>query len=185
MLGTKNKRGSGGIILFFLLLLTILIVGVIAVVSTSILDYSSGIITPIAKDLGVVGETNISQAAEYTFGTLDTTINALPWLVAFGYVAMLIFSIIFVVSWTVNPNPVLLGVFVIFTFLLVLGAIIMSNIYQDIYSGNDVIAEGLQSQKAMSYLILYSPMIMTAIAFIAGVYIFAGKQNELQGGFDG
>jgi hypothetical protein len=35
----------------------------------------------------------------------------------------------------------------------------------------------------MSYLILYSPFILTVIAFITGIYLFAGRQNENVGGY--
>jgi len=33
-------------------------------------------------------------------------------------------------------------------------------------------------------LIIYSPLIMGVITFITGIYMFAGKQTESQGGFD-
>ena len=179
----KDKKGVMGIILFFLLLFTILIIGFIAVFVVSIGTYSNDIISPIMQDLGVIGDTNVSQAAEYTFGTLDTIITALPWLVAFSYVAMLIFSIVFIMSWNYNPNPIFIGLYVMFIILLIFGCIVMSNIYQDIYTGTDEIAVGLQAQPAMSFMILQSPMIMTLLAFIVGIYIFAGKQTEFQGGF--
>ena len=180
----KNKKGGVGIIFFFLLLFTILIFGFIASMVVSLLTYTSSELTPIMEDLGMVGETNLSQAAEYSFGTLDKVVQALPWIVAFSYVAMLIFSIVFMVSWNYNPNPIFLGLYVMFVILLIFGCIIMSNMYQDIYSGGDVIAEGLQEQAALSWMILYSPAIMALIAFITGIYIFAGKQTEFQGGFD-
>ena len=180
----KGKRGVMGIIIFFLLLFTILIIGFIAAMVVSLLTYTSEEITPIMEDLGVVGETNLSQSSEYTFGTLNTFIQALPWLVAFAYVAMLVFSIVFIMAWNYNPNPMFMGFYIMFIFLLILGCIVMSNMYQDIYTGTDVLAVGLQEQTALSYMILYSPLIMIIIAFIVGIYIFAGKQTEMQGGFD-
>jgi len=137
------------------------------------------------EDIGVVGKANISEASEYTFGVVDKTVSALPWLLAFSYVAMLIFSIIFVVSYNFNPNPVYIGIYFIFIILLILGAIIMSNMYEDLYNSDDeVIGEGLREQTAMSFMMLHSPWILSIIAFIVGIYIFAGKQNEHQGGFD-
>ena len=180
----KNKRGVMGIVFFFLLLLTILIVGFGMAMVLSIVTHVSEEITPIMTDLGMVDNFNMSEAGEYTFGTLDSVITALPWVVAFSYVAMLLFSIIFVVSWNYNPNPVYIGIYLMFVILLILGSIVMSNIYQDIYTGTDVVALGLQDQYMLSFLILHSPWIMTLIAFIVGIYIFAGKQTEMQGGFD-
>jgi len=57
--------------------------------------------------------------------------------------------------------------------------------YEDLYNSDDeVIGEGLREQTAMSFMMLHSPWILSIIAFIVGIYIFAGKQNEHQGGFD-
>lgn len=180
-----NKKGFMGFVFFFLILFTILIIGFIAVIVVSLVKYTSGVVTPVMEDLGMVGATNMSEVSEMTFGTVDKTINALPWLLAFGYVAMLIFSIIFVVSYSFNPNPVYIGLYFIFVILLIFGAIIMSNMYEDLYNSNDeVIGEGLREQVAMSFMLLHSPLILSIIAFIAGIYIFAGKQGEQQGGFD-
>lgn len=181
----KNKKGVIEIIIFFLLLFTILVIGFIAVIAVSLGVYTSGIITPIMTDLGVIEGTsiNLSQSSEYGFGTLDTVINALPWIIAFAYVAMLIFSVIFVIAWGYNPNPMFIGVYIMFVILLIFGCILISNIYEDIYKGTDEIAQGMQNQIAMSYMILYSPFIMTLIAFIVGIYIFAGKQAEIGGGY--
>ena len=180
----KNKRGVMGIIFFFLLLFTILIVGFVAVMVISVGTYASDTLTPVMEDLGMVSETNLSSTAEITFGTINTLVGALPWLVAFAYVGMLIFSIVFIMSWKYNPNPMFMGFYFMLVILLIFGCVIMSNMYEDIYTGDDVIADGLQEQAAMSYMILYSPLIMTIMAFIVGIYIFAGKQTEFQGGFD-
>jgi hypothetical protein len=74
-----------------------------------------------------------------------------------------------------------MGFYILLVFLLILGTVVLSNMYQDIYSGNDEIGLRLQAQTLMSYMILYSPMIMTLIAFIAGVIMFSGS-NEGGGG---
>ena len=181
----KNKKGFMGFVFFFLILFTILIIGVIGTLTVAIVEYTSEVITPVMQDIGMAGSTNVSQAAEYTFGTVDKLIGSLSWLLAFGYVAMLIFSIIFVVSYNFNPNPVFIGIYFVFVILLIFGAIILSNMYEDLYNSTDeVIGDGLKEQVAMSFMILHSPWILSLIAFIVGIYIFAGKQSEQQGGFD-
>lgn len=180
----KNKRGAFGIILFFIVLFSILIIGFIASVATGILNYGSGIITPVMEELGVVGDTNLSTVSSYTFGVMDDISNALPWLIGFAYVGALIFSIVFVVSYGYNPSPAFLGLYFALMFLLVVGSVILSNMYQDIYTGTDEIAAEMKNQTLLSYMILYSPAILTTIAFIAGIYMFAGRQNEI-GGFAG
>jgi hypothetical protein len=183
MMEKKNKRGVMGIIFFFLVLFTIMIIGFIAVMVVSVGTYANDVVEPVLTDLGVVGETNLTQAGEITFGTVNILVSALPWLLTFSYVAMLIFSVVFVVSWNYNPNPIFMGLYFLFAVLLIFGAIVISNMYQNIYTGTDVIAQGLQSQAAMSYLLLYSPWIFGSIALIVGIYVFAGKQTEFQGDF--
>lgn len=185
MINKKNKKGVMGIVFFFLILFTILILGVIGVVTIALIDYSSGIVTPIMTDIGMVGNANMSEASEVTFGTVDTLVNALPWLLTFTYVAMLIFSVIFVVAYRFNPHPAYMGIYFLFVILLIFGAILMSNMYQDMYSsGDEVIGDGLQAQQSMSFLIMHSPVILALIAFIVGIYIFTGNRNEFEGGFD-
>ena len=180
----KDKRGAFGIILFFIVLFSILIIGFIVSVAVGILDYSSDIITPIMKDIGVVGPTNVSEVANYTFGAMDSFVNALPWLIGFAYVSALIFSIVFIVSYGYNPSAALMGLYFALMLLLIVGSIIISNMYEDIYTGTDEIATRIKEQTLLSYMILYSPLILTVIALIAGIYMFAGRQNEM-GGFSG
>lgn len=70
-----------------------------------------------------------------------------------------------------------------FVVLLIFGSIIISNMYEDLLnSGDSVIGDGLGSQKAMTYLLLHSPWVLTVFAFFVGIYIFSGTQRE--GGFD-
>src|SRR3990167_11335148 len=127
----KNKKGAIGIILFFLALFTILIIGFVATMGLSILDFGRDKITQIMQDIGIVGDTNVSEAADYTFGVVDSTIQALPFILGLVYVAALIFSIMFVVGYSQNPNPFYIGLYLALVMLLIFGSIIMSNMYED------------------------------------------------------
>lgn len=175
-----DRRGVIGIVIFFLILFSILIIGVIAAIIISLTTYTSGVVTPVFQELGVIEETNtnLSYVGDVTFGTVDTLVGTLPWLMVFIYVSMLIFSVVFIVSWNYNPNPVYMGIYFLFVILLIFGSILMSNVYQDIYTGNDVLAEGLRNQEALSYLILYSPFILTALSMIVGIYVFVGRRDD-------
>jgi len=174
-----NKKGQFGLIVFFLILFTILIVGFIAAMSMGIIDYASDTLLPVMQQVGVdSGDANLSSAMNYTFGVVDTTVQAMPWVIGFAYIMMLIFSLVFIKVYNDNPHPAFMGLFIMLAFLLILGSIIMSNMYQDIYSGSDEIATRLQEQTLLSYSILYSPVILGLIAFIAGIIMFAmGSEN--------
>jgi hypothetical protein len=183
----KDKRGQTeggnaiGIIWFFAILLLILIIGFIAAMAVSVIDYTSGLITPIMGEIGVVGEYNVSVASGYTFGTMDSFVNMFPILVGVGYVCALIFSVIFAVSYTYNPNPIYIGFYFVLIILLIFGSIVMSNMYEDIYTSSDMMGDQLHEQTLLSYMILYSPMILTVIAFITGIFLFVGRPAESGG----
>ena len=178
-----NKRGNViGMIMFFGILLLILIIGFIASISVGVIDIASDEITPIMEDLGVVGATNLSEASEYTFGVVDKGVQSLPWIVGFMYVAALIFSVIFAISYTYNPHPVFIGFYIIMVLLLIFGAIIMSNMYEDIYTSSDDLSDRLHEQTLLSYMILYAPFILSLIALITGIYLFS-RPSELGGGY--
>jgi hypothetical protein len=180
----EDRRGVFGIILFFVVLFTILIIGIIGVVLISSFDFASDTITPIMKDLGVVGDTNFSQVSDYTFGTMDRVVQAMPWVFAFIYVMMLVFSIILVVSYRESPHPIFIIIYFFLALLLIVGSIILSNTYQDLYNSNDSdIGNRIRSQTTMSFLIIHSPIILTTIVFIVGIYLFTSNK-ENYGGFD-
>jgi len=183
-LGQKNKRAGIGIIIFFSVLIIVLILGFLGAIVWTVLDIASDEITPIFEGLGMVGDTNVSQAAEYSFGVMNTFVQAIPWLIAFGYVMALIFTLVFVFIVGYSPHPAFIAFYISLMLLLVLGCVVMSNMYQDIYTGNDEIATRLQEQTIMSYMILHSPFIMAIIAIIGGILMF-GMQSVNKGEYGG
>jgi len=180
----QNKKGGIGMIVFFFVLLGVLILGFIGAMAWSVLDIASDEITPIMEDLGMVGETNLSQASEYSVGVADTFVQALPWLIALGYVMALVFTLVFVFIVGYSPHPAFIALYIALMFLLILGCVIISNMYQDIYTGSDEISTRLQEQTILSYMILHSPFIMAIIAIIGGILMF-GMQSVNKGDFGG
>lgn len=179
----NNKKGSAiVIILLFLVLFTILIVGFMLSMGAGVVDYAADELMPVLTGVGAAGGTNFSEDVNYVITPVNTLVQAAPWIVGFGYVVALILSIVFVTGFRVNPSPVFLGFYVMMVVLLIFGAIIMSQMYQDIYTGEDMMGEKLQEQPLMSYMILYSPVILTIIALISGIYLFARPPDELGGG---
>ena len=180
----KNKRGAIGIIIFFAILLLVLILGFVATMAWSIWDIASDEITPVMTSIGLVGDANVSEYAEWSFGTLDTIVQALPWIIALSYLMALVFTLVFVFVVGYSPHPAFIGLYFMLMVLLVLGCIVMSNMYQDVYTGTDEIATRLQEQSTTSYLILHSPFIMGLIAVIGGVLMFT-RQSSAEGGGSG
>jgi hypothetical protein len=177
----NNKRGGIELVIFISVLFIILILGFITAIVWSVMDIASDEITPIMKDLGMVGDTNLSQASEYTFGVADTFVQAMPWLIAIAYIMALIFTLVFVFIAGYTPHPSFIAFYFMLMVLLVFGCIIMSNMYQDIYTGTDELALRLQEQSILSYMILHSPIIMGIIATFGGILMFA-RQSTSEGG---
>ena len=180
----KNKKGGIGIILFFAVLIIVLILGFVAVISWSVIDIAADELVPIMTELGMAGDSNISEYASYGIGTANTFVQAMPWLIAFGYIMTLIFSLVFIFIIGYNPHPAFIGFYFSLMLLLIFGCVIMSNMYQDIYTGTDDIATRLQDQTIMSFLILHSPFILAMIAIIGGILMFA-RQTSSEGGGGG
>lgn len=181
----KNKKGAIGIIIFFIILLVILVIGFVAALLWSTIDIVSDELTPIMTDLGVIGGANLSEAAENTVGIADTFVQALPWLIALGYVLALVFTLVFVFVVGYSPHPAFIAFYVVLMILLIFGCIIISNVYQDIYTGDDEISSRLQEQTILSYMILYSPMIMFTIAILGGILMFSRRSDSEGGGSGG
>lgn len=174
----KNKKGVMQIVMFFAILFIILIGGFFFAMLTGIIDIASDEITPLFTGIGTVGDANVSQYSEFTFGNLNKIVQFAPILLALIYVLALVMSVVFIIAYSYNPHPIFIGLYFGFIIFLVFGAIIMSNMYQDIYTGNDDLATRLQGQTIMSFMILHSPVIMTIIAFITGIFLFANPRGQ-------
>jgi len=177
----KNKRGAIGILIFVIALFAILTVGFFAAIIIGVIDIASDEITPIMTELGVAGSSNLSEYAEYGFGTLNTTVQALPWVIAAGYIMALVFTIVFIFIVGYSPHPAFIAFYFVLMILLIFFCILMSNMYQDIYSGSDELALRLQEQTILSYMLLHSPFIMAIIMVIGGILMFT-RQSATEGG---
>jgi len=180
----KNKKGAIGIVIFFAVLMGVLVLGFIVALVWPIIDIASDEITPIMEGLGMVGDTNVSQVAEFSFGVADTFIQSMPWLIAMSYVLALVFTLVFVFVVGYNPHPAFIAFYISLMLLMILGCVVISNMYQDIYNGNDEISTRLQEQTIMSFMILHSPFIMAVIGIIGGILMF-GIQSVNKGEYGG
>lgn len=178
----KNKKGFEGILFFVIALIVILMIGVLASVAVGLFTYTSDQVTPIFAEIGVVNDdVNMSEIASYTITPANNFVQTLPWLIGFGYVIMLIISMVFVITYESNPHPAFMGAYIFFVILLIFAAMIISNVYEEIYSGSDELSTELHDQTALSYMILFSPAILTLIAMVTGIFLFA-RPKEVGGG---
>lgn len=175
----NNKRGQvWGILLVAGAILLLLFLGILFAIGGATTSYVSTTILPELQGIGVVGDTNVTQSVNYTFGTLDTFIQQYTWigglLYMFGILA--IFGLAF--SFRLTHMKWLAVLWVLFTIVIVICSLFLSNIYEEFYTGTDDLATRLQAQPLLSYMILYSPGIISFISIIAGIIMFTGPTEE-------
>lgn len=175
-----DKKGNIVTIIFFIFVLFfILICGFIVVMGSAVLNYVFDIITPELTSLGEVGNVNFTLAGAMTITPLNSIIQSFTWLTGLIFIMALLGSIAIVVMARETPNGWLIGFYFLLMIVLVMGAMFMSNIYEDFYDDGDEISIRLKEHAILSFMILYSPHILTIIGFIAGAILFSGIQSEV------
>jgi len=177
----KNKKGQMGIIIFFGILFVILILGLVIGLVIALTNWTTETITPALEGIGMVENTNVSQAVTDTLGNVNSMVQTLTWMGGVIFVLAIVTCALFVAFAGESTPPIFMGLFFGFLILLIFLSIFVSNAYEDLYNGNDEIASRLQEQTILSYMLLYSPLILTVIAILTGVFIFV--KNTGGGGF--
>lgn len=171
-----NKRGSWeGIVYITGGLVILLFCAFMFVFGSSVLNYVMDQAVPVFDDLGMVGEFNATQASEITLHPVNSVIQSMTWfgtvLFVFGIIA--IFGLAF--AFRSTAEKWLVPLFFVMMFVLILICWFMSNMYQDFLVGTDDIAAVMNEHSGVNFFILYSPMIMSILGFIAGIIMFGGS----------
>jgi len=178
-LKTMNKKGNAWfIIIFFVILFAILFVGFITVIASSIINWVADETVPGLTTLGSMDGVNLTQSASAAINPINTLVQSLTWMTGMLYMIMLIGSVAMAFILRASPNKWLIGFYFVLAILLVMVSILVSNAYQDMYEEGDDLSIRLKEHTLLSWMILYSPMVMTLIVFITGIIIFSGLQTE-------
>ena len=156
---------------------TILLVGVAIwafAVGGYLVQDAIGEIAPELRAIGTVGGANFTQSLNFVLDPIETIVNnyQIYATMLYGFGMILVFSMAFMFRNSLNGWTI--GFFIVCIILLITISIIMSNTYEQLYDGTDELAIGLKNAPTLSYLILYSPTILTIIAFIAGIIMMTG-----------
>tara|TARA_R100000750_G_scaffold54454_1_gene40210 strand:+ start:1321 stop:1872 length:552 start_codon:yes stop_codon:yes gene_type:complete len=174
-----NKKGNVvTMIYFFIILFVVLFAGFIMVVGSSVLNYVFDVAVPELSNLGMVGDSNFTEIASFTIAPLDNIIQQFTWLTGVLYVLMLIFTLAIAFTMRSAPSKWLVGFYFVMVLALILGSIYVSNMYEEFYDGDDELATRLKEHTILSFMILYSPTILTFIVFLAGVVLFSGMESS-------
>jgi len=64
--------------------------------------------------------------------------------------------------------------------LVIISAIAVSQFYEEFYLDQDELGLILRTAAPVSFLIIYSPVILTIVAFIAGIILFTGEEEQFR-----
>lgn len=175
-----NKKGNFGVIL--VLTMTILFFSFIfmgAGILNGVINYAADQILPEIGGIGQVGNTNFTEIDNNILTPVDNVLGIFNTVLGMGYAMSLIMVMGLAVSLRFNGSKWLVSVFLIFAILVVGVTIYISNTYEELYQGSGAVAESLQAQPILSWLMLYSPMISTIVFFICGIIIFTGREEPI------
>jgi len=174
-----NKKGNVmNLVIFVGILFVIMFVGFMMVVGSSVINWTADIVTPELTSLGMIESTNLTEIAGYTITPANNVVQNLKWVAGIVYVLLLLSSLGFAMAFRGTSEKWLLGFYVALMLILVLGAIFMSNIYEDFYDDSEDLGDRLKEHTILSFLILYSPMVMSIVGFIGGIILFSGRPEE-------
>lgn len=179
----KNKRGDIGNILFVVVVLfVILFAGVIIAFGVLTTDWVADVVVPEISTLGMVGSSNLTEYAGYTIAPVNTFVQSFTWLGGVIYALIIVAAIGLSFVFRFTGNKWLMAFFIGCMFMLAIASIFISNIYEDFYNDGGDVGTRLHEQTLLSYLILYSPLIMIVVGFICGVIMFTGENDLYQNG---
>jgi len=180
MLLFKNKKGEGivSIIMIVFFLFILLIGGVMLAFGGITLDWVVDTAVPELTTVGMVGSTNMSSIASTVFTPVNKITNSFSWFAGVIYILALLGVLGFAVGFRITGSKWLMGFFIGCMLLLVIASIFISNIYEEFYNDTGEVADRLHEYGLLSFMILYSPVIMCVIGFVGGIIMFSGIGGE-------
>jgi hypothetical protein len=162
-------------------LFIVLFLGLFLVIGSIVVDWTFDEAVPELTKIGMVDNTNVSEYTGYALNPVDNVVQSFTWLSGIIYIFALLgcLGLSFTIRFT--GNKWLLGFFIACMFLLIVASIFISNIYEDFYNDDGDVGDRLREHEMLSYLILYSPVIMSIIGFICGIIMFTGEGEEQYG----
>ena len=157
-------------VLFF-----ILFIGITLAFGTIMVDWTFDEIVPELTGLGMVGSANMTSIAGSTITPINTVVQSFTWLAGVVYVMALIGCLGISFAYRFTGNKWLMGFFILCMLLVVISSIFISNIYEDFYNDGTDLGARLHELPMLSYLILYSPLVMCIIGFVSGIIMFTGE----------
>jgi len=174
-----NKKAQvNNVVLLFFLMAIILFLGVALAFGSMIIGWVADEAVPELTNLGVVGDANLTQYAGYTITPVNTFVQSFSWLSGIVYIFALVSLLGLSFVFRFYNEKWVVTLFLVFFFLFIIISIFISNIYEDYYNDSGEVGDRLKEMTMLSWLILYSPLVMCIIGGISALIMFTGEGGE-------
>lgn len=169
-----NKKGSIIDIIIWV------IAGIITIFVLGILIYAFSTIETELSDIGMVGNMNMSNITEQTFGQVNESLA--PWLHTIAVIIIIMSGIsILIHNFLVKAHPA----FFISYFFVTIGAVIastyISNEYMKLLS-NEVLGTTFSGFTGANFIMQWLPYFTTVIGIFGFIFLFIGIIRDKSGG---
>ena len=175
-----NKKGNSLYSILILIggLIALALLAVTLTIGWGITKTATDEIFPVLEDLGeIVPGYNNSETMDIALTPIESMIDNFSLMIGLIYVVGIIGMLSFAFIFRNNYNGWVVALFIVSIMVLIVTCIGVSQMYEDFYLEQDELGEALRSATLISYLIIYSPVVMTLVAFIAGIILFTGNQE--------
>lgn len=174
----KNKKGNiNNILMFSSIIILIMGVGLIMALSGSMIKNFTSTVLPGLTSLPNINGQDLGGKISLASASITTINNALPVMLGVVYMLALVGVLGLAYAFRISGEKYLLVPFLLLGILVILGSIIISNTYENFYRSGTTLAQGLQEMTLLSWLLLYSPVVITILFFIGGAIIFSGFEE--------
>lgn len=164
-----NKKGQTFVGLFLFMIVSFILVlccGIFVYVGNTTSEALHDQLDPMSTP-----SLNYTQIINDTVDKIPLSYEVLKW----GSIVLIVGMIlsIFISSYLVTTKPIYFIPYIIFVFIAVMLAVVMSNSYDLILNSSNDLAVTLQSFIGANFMLLYLPTLVGAVGVIGGIIMFA------------
>lgn len=140
-------------------------------------DTLDQVFTEVRTIGNITDNVNVTEYADIAFAPVESIMSNFSLFAGMIYILgiVLVFTLAFVFRG--NVNGLVIALFIVSAILIIVSSIVLSNTYEEFYH-DDTIGPMIQSYTLASWLIIYSPTILTIVIFFAGIILFSGRGGE-------
>ena len=172
-----NNKGSFNAIL--IIAISCVLILAFAFASSLFTVVSNQIIQPFTSTFNGLGDnvsgTNFTDITRMTLVPVQASIHSLDYIFGVIYFIAIFLLIGLSVAFKTTDSKWIIPIFIILAIFVLMISIVVSNSYEDLLNGGDIVASGLSEQTLLTYGMVYSPLIMLVTIILSGIIMFTGK----------